>query len=67
MVFQYLKGSIYLDIHYDGDGGDLASEQSTSGVLLLHGGPIVWSAKKQTIQLVGTQFYKLRRTRNSVH
>ena len=61
-VFQYLKGSIHFGIHFDGstkliaytnsdNGGDLATGQSTSGVLVLRGGPIVWYAKKQ--HLVG--------------
>ena len=64
-VFQYLKGSIHFGIHFDGSTkliaytdsdyeGDLTTGQSTSGVLVLRGGPIVWYAKKQHLVATST-------------
>ena len=64
-VFQYLKGSIHFGIHFDGStkliaytdsdyGGDLTTGQSTSGVLVLCGGPILWYAKKQHLVATST-------------
>ena len=57
-VFQYIKGTITYGILFDGNteltaysdsdyGGDLMTRQSTSGVLLLRGGPVVWFTQKQ--------------------
>lgn len=57
-VFQYVKGTMKFGIFFDGKrkligysdsdhGGDLDTMCSTSGVLLLRGGPIVWFTQKQ--------------------
>lgn len=58
-VFQYVKrtikfgicfnGSKNLSVYSDSDyGGDTETGHSTSGVLLLRGGPIVWFTQKQS-------------------
>ena len=57
-VFQYVKGTIGFGIFFNGDkelvgysdsdfGGDVVTGHSTTGVLLLRGGPVVWLAQKQ--------------------
>lgn len=57
-VFQYVKGTIEFGIFFNGDnkllvysdsdhGGDKVTGHSTSGVLLMRGGPVVWFTQKQ--------------------
>lgn len=57
-IFQYIKGTTKFGIFFDGDrkfiaysdsdyGGDLMTRQSTSGVLIFRGGPLVWLTQKQ--------------------
>lgn len=59
-VFQYLRGTTNFGIFFDGNpelivytdsdyGGDTNSLHSTSGVLILRGGPIVWYSQKQRL------------------
>lgn len=59
-IFQYLQGTVNCGILYNRDenlvaytdsdyGGDTATRHSTSGVLIIRGGPIVWYAQKQRL------------------
>lgn len=59
-VFQYLRGTVDYGIKFDGGselvaytdsdyGGEEESRKSTSGVLLMRGGPLVWFSKKQHV------------------
>ncbi|XP_055903289.1 uncharacterized protein LOC129939334 [Eupeodes corollae] len=56
-IFQYIKETTKFGISFNGDknlsvysdcdyGGDTETGQSTSGVILLRGGPIVWLTQK---------------------
>lgn len=64
-IFQYLKGTKSSGIMYNGDtnlmvysdsdfGGDSSSGCSTSGVLVVRGGPILWYAQKQRLVATST-------------
>lgn len=64
-IFQYLKGTVCTGICFNGDpkliaytdsdyGGDTLTGRSTSGVLILRGGPIVWYAQKQRLVATST-------------
>lgn len=64
-VFQYLRGTTTAGIHFGGDrelvaytdsdfGGDSETGQSTSGVLVLRGGPVVWYSQKQRLVATST-------------
>lgn len=57
-LFQYLKGTAKFGIHFNGArkmeaytdsdyGGDTVTGKSTSGVLLMRGGPLLWYSQKQ--------------------
>ncbi|XP_023318245.1 uncharacterized protein LOC111694398 [Trichogramma pretiosum] len=59
-VLQYIKGTARYGILFDGNkkliafcdsdyGGDEVSRKSTSGVLLMRGGPVVWFTQKQPL------------------
>lgn len=59
-VLQYIKGTASDGIFFNGDknliaysdsdfGGDEATRKSTSGVILLRGGPVVWFTQKQSL------------------
>lgn len=64
-VFRYLRGTedfgiffskkgrlqVYTDANYGGDGTDL---NSTSGILVNYGGPIVWMAQKQKVTAISS-------------
>ncbi|CAF4853880.1 unnamed protein product [Pieris macdunnoughi] len=64
-VFQYLRGTATAGIYFGGDkefvayidsdfGGDSETGQSTSGVLVLGGGPIIWYSQKQRLVATST-------------
>lgn len=64
-VFAYLKGTVNYGIWFNGDteliaytdsdyGGDALTGHSTSGVLVMRGGPIVWYAQKQRLVATST-------------
>lgn len=64
-VFQYLKGTSDDGIYFNGGkrlvafsdsdfGGDLYTRKSTSGVLLVRGGPITWFTQKQKLVATST-------------
>lgn len=64
-IFQYLKGTMNIGVSFNGDsefvaytdsdfGGDLVTGCSTSGVLLMRGGPILWYAQKQRLVATST-------------
>ena len=64
-VFQYLKSTIDYRISFNGDtrllaysdadyGGDLKTRRSTTGVLIVRGGPIVWTTKLQHVVATST-------------
>lgn len=76
-VFQYLNGSIHFGIHFNGDtelvaytdsdyGGDNHTGHSTSGVLILLGGPIVWYAQKQKLVATSTAEAEYRAAVSSI-
>lgn len=64
-IFQYLKGTPNLGIFFDGGdelvaysdsdyGGDPETKHSTTGVLVMRGGPIVWYTQKQRLVATST-------------
>lgn len=64
-VFQYLRGTVTAGIHFGGDrelvaytdsdfGGDSETGQSTSGVLVMRGGPVIWYSQKQRLVATST-------------
>ncbi|KAK9745208.1 hypothetical protein QE152_g7120 [Popillia japonica] len=64
-VFTYLKGTINYEISYSGATdlvaytdsyyvGDIHTGHSTSGVLVIRGGPVVWYAQKQYLVATST-------------
>lgn len=64
-VFQYLRGTATAGIHFGGDrelvaytdsdfGGDSETGQSTSGVLVMRGGPVIWYSQKQRLVATST-------------
>lgn len=64
-VFKYLKGTMNCGIFFNGDdkleaysdsdfGGDRKTMQSTTGVLLMRGGPLVWYSQKQRLVATST-------------
>lgn len=64
-VFAYLKGTVNYGICFNGEsdfiaytdsdyGGDTFTGHSTSGVLVMRGGPIVWYAQKQRLVATST-------------
>lgn len=64
-VFQYLRGTTTAGIHFGGDktlvaytdsdfGGDSETGQSTSGVLVMRGGPVIWYSQKQRLVATST-------------
>ena len=57
-VFQYVKSTIKFEIFFNSEnnltvysdsdyGDDTVSRHSTSGILLMRGGPVIWYTKKQ--------------------
>ena len=76
-IFQYLKGTVFYGIFFDGGhklpayadsdyGGDINTGQSTSGVLVLRGGPIVWYAQKQRLVATSTAEAEYRAAVSSI-
>lgn len=76
-VFQYLRGTVNNGIMFDGDtnllaytdsdyGGDSETGHSTSGVLILRGGPIVWYAQKQRLVATSTAEAEYRAAVSSI-
>jgi len=76
-VFQYLKGTMNFGISFNGDkeliaytdsdyGGDSATRHSTSGVLVVRGGPIVWYAQKQRLVATSTAEAEYRAAVSSI-
>lgn len=64
-VFKYLRGTMNSGIFFNGDdkieaysdsdfGGDRETMQSTTGVLLMRGGPLVWYSQKQRLVATST-------------
>lgn len=64
-IFQYLSGTVHFGIAFNGGqevvaytdsdhGGDLITRRSTSGILVLRGGPIVWLTQKQRLVATST-------------
>lgn len=76
-VFQYLKGSKSQGINYNGEseltaysdsdfGGDPVSKCSTTGVLIMRGGPILWFAQKQRLVVTSTAEAEYRAAVSSI-
>lgn len=76
-VFQYVKGTTEFGIIFNGNkelfvysdsdyGGDLKTGHSTSGVLLLRGGPVVWFTQKQSIVANSTAEAEYRATISAI-
>lgn len=76
-IFQYLKGTIHYGIIFNGDsklvaytdsdfGGDKITEHSTSGVLVIRGGPIVWYTQKQRLVVTSTAEAEYRAAVSSI-
>lgn len=64
-IFQYLKGTVNFGIHFGGEGdivaytdsdygGDPETMKSTSGILIMRGGPIVWYSQRQHLVVTST-------------
>lgn len=64
-VFQYLRGTVTAGIYFGGGkelvaftdsdfGGDSETGQSTSGVLVMRGGPVIWYSQKQRLVATST-------------
>ncbi|KMQ81699.1 integrase core domain protein, partial [Lasius niger] len=76
-VFQYLKGTAHHGIFFNGDtklvaytdsdyGGDRLTGHSTSGILIILGGPIVWCAQKQRLVATSTAEAEYRAAVSSI-
>lgn len=76
-VFQYLKGTFKFGIFFNGDstliaytdsdyGGDTLTGCSTSGVLIIRGGPVVWYAQKQRLVATSTAEAEYRAAVSSI-
>lgn len=76
-VFQYLKGTTHYGINFNGDseqiaytdsdyGGDTLTGHSTSGILILRGGPIVWYTQKQRLVATSTAEAEYRAAVSSI-
>lgn len=64
-IFKYLRGTTKAGIFFNGDtkleaysdsdfGGDKETRMSTTGVLLMRGGPLVWYSQKQRLVATST-------------
>lgn len=76
-VFQYLKGTEEFGIFFNGDkllvaytdsdfGGDAETSRSTSGVIILRGGPLVWYSQKQHLVSTSTSEAEYRAAVSSI-
>lgn len=76
-IFQYLKGNQNLGIFFNGEdsltaytdsdyGGDTRTGHSTSGVLIIRGGPIVWFTQKQRLVATSTAEAEYRAAVSSI-
>lgn len=76
-IFQYLKGTSKCGIFFDGGeslvaytdsdyGGDTTTGQSTTGVLIMRGGPLVWYAQKQRLVATSTAEAEYRAAVSSI-
>ncbi|XP_044741974.1 secreted RxLR effector protein 161-like [Chrysoperla carnea] len=76
-IFAYLKGTIKFRISFNGSsqliaytdsdyGGDVNTGHSTSGVLIMRGGPIVWYSQKQRLVATSTAEAEYRAAVSSI-
>ncbi|XP_076298344.1 uncharacterized protein LOC143217692 [Lasioglossum baleicum] len=76
-IFQYLKGTIHFGIYFDGGktlvpytdsdyGGDTRTGHSTSGGLIMRGGPIVWYTQRQRLVATSTAEAEYRAAVSSI-
>lgn len=76
-MFRYLKGTIHHGIFFNRDtkliaytdsdyGGDTLTGHSTSGILIIRGGPIVWYTKKQRLVATSTAEAEYRAAVSSI-